>query len=80
MDSIRIIEIGNLEAPSIVIVDHLVDRVEGIEVRRQKMTRGCFPEYAKAIIDSGVATKWLDVDLEENWPYASRCGWAPTWW
>ena len=46
----QIIEIGNLEAPSIVIVDHLVDRVEGIELRRQKMTRGCLPEYAKAII------------------------------
>ena len=31
----QFIEVGNLEAPGIIVVDDLVDRVEGVEVGGQ---------------------------------------------
>ena len=41
-------------------------RVEGIHVRRKEVACGFVPQDAKAIIDSGVAPKGFNVDLEKN--------------
>ena len=75
----QFIEVHNLKAPSIVIVDDLVYRVQGVEVSGNEMA-GCFvTKDAKAIIDCGIAAQRFNVDLEENRPDTSRW-WAPAWW
>ena len=76
----QFIEVHNLEAPSIVVVDELVHRVESVEVSGNEVV-GCFvTNDAKSIIDCAVSAQRCNVDLKENRPDASRWWWAPARW
>ena len=72
--------VANLETPSIVIVNNLVDRVQGVHVWGQEMMCRCVSKDAKPVIDGHIAAKWLNVDLEDDGTDAARSWGAPPWW
>ena len=76
----NLVEVANLEAPCIIVVDHLVDRVQGVEVWRQQMSRRLVSKDAKTVINGHVVAKWFDVDLEDDRTDATWSGRSPPWW
>ena len=74
------VEVANLEAPGIIVVDHLVDCVKSIHVRRQQVMRRFVSEDAKAVIDGHIVAKWLNVDLEDDRADATWSWRSPTRW
>ena len=76
----NLVEVANLEAPGIIVVDHLVDRVQGVHVWRQQMMRRLVSEDAKAVIDGHIIAKWFNVDLEDDRTDATWSWRSPTWW
>ena len=78
------VEVANLEAPGIIVVDHLVDRIQGVHVWRQQMMRRLVAEDAKAVIDGHIIAKWFNVDLEDDrtdatWSWRSPTRWSKEW-
>ena len=76
----NLVEVANLETPSIVIVNNLVDRVQGVHVWGHEMMCRCVSKDAKPVIDGHIAAKWLNVDLEDDGTDAARSWGAPPWW
>ena len=76
----NLVEVANLEAPGIIVVDHLVDRVQGVHVWGQQMMRRLVSEDAKAVIDGHIIAKWLNVDLEDDRTDATWSWRSPTRW
>ena len=74
------VEVANLEAPGIIVVDHLVDRVKVVHVWRQQVMRRLVSEDTKAVIDGHIVAKWLDVDLEDDRADATWSWRSPTRW
>ena len=74
------IEVANLEAPCVIVVDDLVDRIQSVHVRGQEMMRSFVPKDAKAVVDGHVVAKWFNVDLEDDRTDATRSWRAPTRW
>ena len=74
------VEVANLETPSIIVVDHLVDRIQGVHVWRQQMMRRLVSEDAKTVIDSHIVAKWFNVDLEDDRTNAAWSWRSPPWW
>ena len=76
----NLVEVANLEAPCIVVVDNLVDRVQGVHVWGHEMMRRRVSKDAKPVIDGHIAAKWFNVDLEDDRTDATRSWRAPPWW
>ena len=74
------VKVANLEAPGIIVVDHLVDRIQGVHVWRQQMMRRLVSEDAKAVIDGHIIAKWFNVDLEDDRTNATWSWRSPTRW
>ena len=71
------VEVANLEAPCIVVVDNLVDRVQGVHVWGHEMMCRRVSKDAKPVIDGHIAAKWFNVDLEDDRTDATRSWRAP---
>ena len=74
------VEVANLEAPCIIVVDHLVDCIQSVHVRGQQVICRLVSEDAKAVIDGHIIAKWLNVDLEDDRTDATGSWRSPTWW
>ena len=74
------VEVANLEAPGIIVVDHLVDRVQGVHVWRQQVMRRLVSEDTKAVIDGHIVAKGFNVDLEDDRTNATWSWRSPTRW
>ena len=74
------VEVANLEAPCIIVVDHLVDCIQGVHVRGQQVICRLVSEDAKTVIDGHIIAKWFNVDLEDDRTDATWSWRSPTWW